>query len=122
MSQEKEAYTIQEAAELLQVDYNTIRRAVAEQRIRSFRFSQKMIRIPREEIERFSNELVYRVSEAAFLLGISQAALRKLISSGQVSARRLSPKGPWRIPKQEVNRILGVSLPKNDKNAVLESV
>lgn len=107
MSREKEAYTMREVADLLNVDYYTVRRAVAADKIRSFRLSSKVIRIPREEIEQFLARDVYTVSEAAQLLGLSQHALQRHIAAGKVRAHRFSRKGPWRIPRKEIDRIRG---------------
>jgi excisionase family DNA binding protein len=58
-----------------------------------------------QQPERDVQDKLYRVSEAAELLGVSMQTVRNLIHSGQLSAYRLSPKR-FMIPVSSIQAFL----------------
>ncbi len=49
----------------------------------------------------------YTVGELAKLLSYSERAVRDMLKHGEIKGVRFREKGPWRIPRAEVNRLRG---------------
>ena len=67
----------------------------------------KFLRIPAEEIERLvQGQEALSVKEAAELLNVGPKAIRSLIKDGTIQAFRLADTGPFRIPKEEIEKFI----------------
>lgn len=49
-------------------------------------------------------DVVYTIAEAAKILKVSEATIRRMIDAGEMKAIRV--RGQLRIPKEEIDRIL----------------
>jgi len=105
----KDSYSIKEIAEVLGVDYHSIRRAVAKGTLKSFKVGPKTIRIPRSELEKYvQGKRAVSVAEAATILGVAPLTIRRHIDNGKIKAFRFTKRGPWLIDEAEIQRIMSV--------------
>ncbi len=104
---EKDSYTIKEVVKVLGVNYHTVRRAVANGSLKSFRLGEKIVRIPKSELKKYvKGERAYSVAETAKMLEVSALTIRRYIDSGKIKAFRFTKRGPWLIDEAEVQRIM----------------
>lgn len=104
---EKKVYNAEEVRKILGISLSTLRRAIAEGRIKTFRIG-RLLKISAEELDKFTKEekKVFSVQEAANLLYISIVTLRKLIRERKLKAFRMSINGPYRITQEEIDRLI----------------
>ena len=103
---EKRLYDSVEACEILDIALPTLRRSIKLGRIKTV-YVGRLLRIPSDEIARLmqGEEGFLDSKEAAKLLKVTTETIRKLINRGKIKAVRLTPTGPFKIPKSEIERI-----------------
>jgi len=108
----KQYYTATELAQLLKVDYETIKKAIQKGEIKAYRFAGGWWRIPVEEAEKLFKDYSfdpnikwYRPSQVAKMIGVSPDTVRYWIETGKVEAKK-ALSGYLLIPENEVKRIL----------------
>ena len=99
-------YDSKEVSILLGISVQSLRRAIADGKIKTVRVGRSL-RIPAKEIKRLlKGESVFiSVKEAAKLLNVSVETIRALIKAGKIETFRLADKGPFKIPQSEIKRI-----------------
>ena len=99
-------YDTKEACELLGVSTQSLRRAIAISKIKTVRLG-RYLRIPVTEIAKLSQGEVALITcqEAADLLNVPISMIRRLIKAEKIKAFKLAKKGPYKIPKSEIDRI-----------------
>lgn len=109
----KRLYTSNEVCQLFGVSLQSLRRAIATEKIKTIRL-RRFLRIPSEEVEKMvqGETSLLTVAEAANLLSVSAFIIRQLIKKEKIKAFRLANKGPFKIAKSDVERIVheGISL------------
>jgi excisionase family DNA binding protein len=110
---EKGLYDTKEAMALLGVSQQSLRRAIKSGRIKTVRLG-RLLRITSEELEKLvrGDKVLLTAQEAAEILGVSTFMIRELIKSGKIDAFRLANKGPFKIPKSEIDRISREGIPQ----------
>lgn len=99
-------YDSREACEILSISLPSLRRSIKLGRIKTV-YVGKYLRIPACEINRLvQGEDVLTVEEAANILNVGKIMIRNLIKSGQMEAFRLAEKGPFKIPRKEIERFM----------------
>lgn len=99
-------YDSKEACEILSISLPSLRRSIKLGRIKTV-YVGKFLRIPAHEINRLvQGEEVLTVEEAAHILNVGKIMIRNLIKTGQMEAFRLADRGPFKIPRKEVERFL----------------
>lgn len=102
----KRLYTSKEACEVLGVSLPSLRRAIQLDRIKTVHVG-RFLRIPVEEIEKLvQGQETLSVKEAADFLNVGPKAIRSLIKDGTIQAFRLADSGPFRIPREEVEKFI----------------
>src|SRR5437763_14995426 len=103
---EKKVYNSKEACQILGVSLSTLRRAIQEGRIKTFRI-RRLLKISAEELEKFSKgDGTFSVEEVAKILHVSIITVRRLIREGKLKAFRMSVAGPYRITQEELDRLI----------------
>jgi excisionase family DNA binding protein len=99
-------YASKEVSTLLDISYQSLRRAIAKGKIKTVRVGH-FVRIPAEEVIRLmkGETTLLNVQEAAAMLRVSTATVRALIKAGKIDAFRLADEGPFRIRESEMKRI-----------------
>ena len=65
------------------------------------------MRIPAEEIERLvQGQEALSLKEAADLLNVVPKVIRSLIKDGTINAFRIADAGPFRIPREEIEKFI----------------
>jgi excisionase family DNA binding protein len=99
-------YDSKEACEILSISLPSLRRSIKIGRIKTV-YVGKYLRIPAHEINRLvKGEEVLTVEEAASILNVGKIMIRNLIKSGQMEAFRFADKGPFKIPRKEVEKFM----------------
>jgi excisionase family DNA binding protein len=103
---EKRLFNSLEASEILGVSLASLRRSLKLGHIKKV-YVGRMLRIPAEEIARLLEGEVHFFStqETASLLKVGRETVVRLIKSGKIKALRITPKGVFKIPKSEIDRI-----------------
>lgn len=99
-------YNSDEVCEILDISLQSLRRAIALNKIKTVRLG-RFLRIPANEINKLlkGESTFLSVAEAAELLNVSVQTIRAHIKQGKIKAFRLANKGPWKIAKSDVERI-----------------
>lgn len=99
-------YDCKEVSMLLDISGQSLRRAIADGKIKTVRVG-RFLRIPSEEVQRIlkGESVLLTVQEAADMLRVSTATIRTLIKAGKIDAFRLADSGPFKIPQSEIQRI-----------------
>lgn len=102
----KRLYDCKEVSMLLGISGQSLRRAIADGKIKTVRVG-RFLRIPAEEVDRLlkGEAVLLTVQEAADMLRVSTATIRTLIKEGKIDAFRLADSGPFKIPQSEIQRI-----------------
>ena len=103
---QKRLYDSKETCEILGISQPSLRRAIQLRRIKTVKVG-RFLRIPAEEIKRIvgESESLLNVQECAELLNVSPITIRSLIKSGKIEAIRFADAGPFKIRKNEIERI-----------------
>ena len=48
----------------------------------------------------------YTLSEAANIFRVSKATMKRWLRNGKIRGVRVNPRGDWRIPKSEIEKLL----------------
>lgn len=111
-------YTATQLAQILRVDYSTIKKAIEKGQIRAYRYAGGWYRIPEEEVQRLLQKYgidpdkeYFRPHQTATMLNVAPGTIVYWIHNGKIQAvRTLS--GYYLIPKEEVEKLLKESRPE----------
>ncbi|MGK5594267.1 MAG: helix-turn-helix domain-containing protein [Parachlamydiaceae bacterium] len=102
----KRLYDSKEACELIGISLPSLRRAIHLGRIKTV-YIGRFLRIPSEEIEKLvQGQDALSVKEAADFLNVGVIMIRNMIKDGRMKAFRLADAGPFRIPREEVEKFI----------------
>lgn len=100
------AFSVEDGANYLSVSVSTLRRAIKNGRVKTFRVG-RLLRISLEELRNcIEVEGCLSLEDAADILGVSAITIRRLVKAGTIKAFRFSDNGPFRINQSEIDRMM----------------